>query len=138
MSTPFNKTLVLIKPDATKRKIIGLILSIFESSGLRVVKAKLVRPTRDLAERHYEEHKNKDFFAPLIEYTCSGDVMAFILEGEDAVTVARSRVLDYIRPTHAIDKRQNSCHASDSEDAAKREMVIWFGEEKKGEGFFEK
>src|SRR5919109_5672682 len=85
-----ERTLILIKPDATRLRIAGEILSRFERRGLEVRAAKLVRVSRDLADRHYAEHREKPFFGELVDFITSGPTFALVLEGEGAIAVVRT------------------------------------------------
>ena len=132
-----EKTLVLIKPDAMKRKLMGEIISIYEKSNLYISKIKIIRATIEIAEEHYEEHKEKPFFHELIDYITSGEVCALIVEGDNAVeevrklngaTDPKNANPSSIRGRYALSKSENSVHASDSIKSAEREIRIWFPE----------
>ncbi len=130
-----EQSLVLIKPDAVERNIIGKILSIYEDKDLKIVKMKKTRVSRELAEKHYEEHKGRDYYDSLINYITRSDVVALVLEGENAIT--RIRKINgstnpdkaeegTIRKLYALSTNLNSVHASDSPMSAKREIALWF------------
>lgn len=128
-----EKSLVLIKPDAVERNLIGSILSIYENAGLKIVNIKMEQVSEEKAIEHYKEHEGRDYFEPLIEYIRRSPLVALILEGENAI--AKIRELNgsttnpaegTIRAKFAISNRENSVHASDSVESAKREMAIWF------------
>ncbi len=128
-----EKSLVLIKPDAVERNLIGSILSIYENAGLKIVNIKMEQVSEEKAIEHYKEHEGRDYFEPLIEYIRRSPLVALILEGENAI--AKIRELNgsttnpaegTIRHRFAISNRENSVHASDSVESAKREMAIWF------------
>ena len=85
-----ERTLILLKPDSVQRGLIGAIIGRFEAKGLKIAAMKLMRIARDLAERHYAPHKGKDFYEPLLAFMTSGPTVALVLEGNDAVRVARS------------------------------------------------
>lgn len=130
-----EQTLVLIKPDAVERNLIGKILSEYERNGLEVVKMKLLTASTEIAEAHYAEHKAKPFFKDLVEYITSGPLVAFILEGEDAIKRVRAlngatnpadAVDNTIRALYGISLSNNTVHASDSPESAKKEIAIWF------------
>ena len=130
-----EQTLVLIKPDAVERNLIGKILSEYERNGLKVVKMKLLNATNEIAKEHYSEHIEKPFFNDLVEYITSGPLVAFILEGEDAISRVRAlngatnpedAVDNTIRALYGISLSNNTVHASDSPESAKREIAIWF------------
>lgn len=130
-----EQSLVLIKPDAVERNIIGKILSIYEDKDLKIVKMKKTKVSRELAEKHYEEHKGRDYYDSLINYITRSDVVALVLEGENAIT--RIRKINgstnpekaeegTIRKLYALSTNLNSVHASDSPMSAKREIGLWF------------
>jgi nucleoside-diphosphate kinase len=131
------RSLVLIKPDAVRRGLIGEILGRFERKGL-VVEA-LVRRTMDaeLADRHYAEHLDKPFYPPLKEFMTSGPLVALVLSGDDVIEVVRGMIgatdgrkaaAGTIRGDLSLSNRENLVHASDSPDSAKRELGLWFPE----------
>ena len=132
-----EKTLVLIKPDAMKRKLMGDIISVYEKSYLHIAAIKLIKATRDMAEEHYEEHMEKAFFQELIDYITSTEVCALIIEGDNVVdkvrklngaTDPKDADPSSIRGRYALSKSENSVHASDSIKSAEREIKIWFPE----------
>jgi nucleoside-diphosphate kinase len=133
-----ERTLVLIKPDAVQRGLVGEVLSRFERKGLTI--DALVRRTMDaeLADRHYAEHVEKAFYPPLKEFMISGPLVALILSGDQAIEVVRIIVgatdgrkaaAGTIRGDLSLSNRENLVHASDSPDSAKREIALWFPEE---------
>ena len=130
-----ERTLVLIKPDAMQRKLVGEILARFERRGLRVVGAKLVQVDRRLAERHYAEHVEKPFFGELVEFITSAPTLALVLEGESAIVVVRTTMgatnpvgaaPGTIRGDLALAMPDNLVHGSDSAESAEREIGLWF------------
>jgi len=130
-----EQSLVLIKPDAVERNIIGKILSIYEDRGLNILKMKKMRVSRELAEKHYEEHKGRDYYDSLINYITRSDLVALVVEGEDAISRIRkingSNNPDKaeegtIRKLYALSTTLNSVHASDSPVSAEREIGLWF------------
>lgn len=130
-----QQTLCLIKPDATKRNLIGKILSHLEDAGLTVKALKKVQLTQEQAEGFYAEHQGKAFFAPLVEFMISAPIIAVVLEGENAIahyrelmgaTDPEQRKTGTIRALYAISGRENSVHGSDSERSAKREIAYFF------------
>src|SRR3954447_3459377 len=132
-----ERTLVLIKPDAVKRALAGEILSRFERRGLTLRAAKLVQVDRDLADRHYAEHREKPFFGELVEFITSAPTLALVLEGESAITVVRTTMgatnpataaPGTIRGDLALAMPDNLVHGSDSPESAEREVELWFGD----------
>ena len=130
-----ERTLVLIKPDAVERALAGEILARFERRGLVVRAAKLVTVDRPLAERHYEEHREKPFFGELLDFITSAPTLALVLEGESAVPVVRttmgatdpaSAAPGTIRGDLALAMPDNLVHGSDSPESAEREIGLWF------------
>jgi nucleoside-diphosphate kinase len=130
-----ERTLVLIKPDALERQLAGEILGRLEGRGLVVRAAKLVHVERDLAERHYEEHREKPFFGELLDFITSAPTLALVVEGESAVSVVRSTMgatnpaeaaPGTIRGDLALAMPNNLVHGSDSTESAEREIALWF------------
>jgi nucleoside-diphosphate kinase len=133
-----ERTLILVKPDGTERRLAGDILARFERRELTLVAAKLVRVSRELAEQHYAEHAEKPFFGELVDFITSGTTLAFVLEGDDAVRVSRSTIgatnpveaaPGTIRGDLALAMPNNLVHGSDSPETAAREIALWFGDE---------
>jgi nucleoside-diphosphate kinase len=133
-----ERTLVLIKPDAMQRQLAGEILARFERRGLTVQAAKLVHVDRGLAERHYDEHREKPFFGELVEFITSGPTLALVLDGESAVSVVRTTMgatnptdatPGTIRGDLALAMPDNLVHGSDSVESAAREIELWFPDE---------
>jgi nucleoside-diphosphate kinase len=133
-----ERTLILIKPDATRLRIAGEILSRFERRGLEVRAAKLVLVSRDLAERHYAEHAEKPFFGELVDFITSGPTFALVLEGEGAIAASRMTIgatnpaqaaPGSIRGDFALAMPNNLVHGSDSPESAEREISLWFAQE---------
>ena len=130
-----ERTLVLIKPDAVRRGISGELLARFERRGLRLRGARFLKVTRQLAARHYAEHKGKPFYAGLVDFITSGPTLAVALEGESAISVVRTMMgatnpLDSapgtIRGDYALELSENVVHGSDSKASAKRELALFF------------
>ena len=133
-----ERTLVLIKPDALGRRLAGEILARFERRGLVVRAARLVTVSRDLAEEHYDEHREKPFFGELVEFITSGPTLALALEGEGAIAVVRKTMgatnpanaePGTIRGDLALSMPDNLVHGSDAPETAERELALWFGDE---------
>ncbi|MGB9975736.1 nucleoside-diphosphate kinase [Thermovenabulum sp.] len=132
-----EKTFVMLKPDAVKRGLVGSIIKRYEQKGLKILALKMLQVTEDLAEKHYEEHRDKPFYRELVSFITSGPVVAMILEGPDAVKLVRllngaTRVEDAlpgtIRGDYALTTQENLVHASDSSESARREIALWFPE----------
>ena len=135
-----EESVVLIKPDGVERNIIGNIISCYEANGLKIVELKLMQATREIAEKHYCQHKGKDFYEELITFITRSPLCAIILKGEDAV--ARVRQINgatsptdaaegTIRHRYARSKTENCVHASDTVESAKEEIELWFPEVEK-------
>ena len=132
-----DRTLILVKPDATARSLTGEILARFERKGLRIAALKQMTVERDLAERHYEEHRERPFFGELVDFITSGPLVALVLEGERAVQAARQVIgatnpleaaPGSIRGDFALEVGQNMVHGSDSAESANREVELFFPE----------
>ncbi len=130
-----ERTLSIIKPDATKRNIIGKIITKFESAGLRVVAAQVTHFTPDRAAEFYAVHKDRPFFRELVDYMCTGPIFVFALEGEDAVALSRKVMgaTNYknaepgtIRAEFALSLMENAVHGSDSPENATKEIAFFF------------
>ena len=130
-----ERTLVLLKPNAVQRGLIGEILARFERRGLTVLALKLMQVSRKLAERHYAEHRGKPFYAGLLDFITSAPVAAAVLEGESAVELVRRMCGETnplqaapgtIRGDYGVSTQQNLVHASDSPGAAAREIPLFF------------
>ncbi len=130
-----QKTLILLKPDCIQRRLVGTIISRFETKGLRLVGMKLVQASRELAEKHYEVHKERPFYESLLKFLTSGPTVAVVLEGPDAVSVVRGMMgptkhteapPGTIRGDFALSIQNNLIHGSDSEENAKTEIALWF------------
>jgi nucleoside-diphosphate kinase len=131
-----ERTLVLAKPDAVQRGLIGEIIGRFERKGLKVVGLRFLDVPRELAERHYAVHAGKHFYAGLVEFITSGPVAAIALEGLDAIAVVRRMVgatmpnaadPGTIRGDLGVAGLRNLIHASDAPDTATFELDLWFG-----------
>jgi len=130
-----ERTLVLIKPDAVRRGLVGEVISRFEHKGLSLDAVELRRMDSDLADRHYAEHLAKAFYPSLKEFMTDGVLIAMIVSGDEAVEVVRGLVgatdgrratPGTIRGDLSLSNRENLVHASDSVDSAKREISLWF------------
>ena len=130
-----EKTLVLVKPDGVQRGLIGEIITRFENRGLRLVAAKFMKVSPDLASKHYAVHEGKAFYDNLIQFITSAPVMAMVWAGPDAIaavrqTVGKTRGTEAapgtIRHDYALQARYNLTHASDSPENAEAEIALWF------------
>jgi nucleoside-diphosphate kinase len=130
-----QRTLVILKPDAVQRGISGEILARFERRGLRIAALRLVKVERALAEQHYAVHKGKFFYEDLVRVISSSPVIAFVLEGPNAIAVVRSMVgatrpheaaPGTIRGDYALVGLRNLVHASDAPETAETEIKLWF------------
>jgi nucleoside-diphosphate kinase len=132
-----ERTLILIKPDAVRRNLIGEVISRIERKGLRVVAMDLRTIGRETAETHYAEHAGKPFFGPIVDFITSAPLVALVAEGERAIEAFRglAGLTDpvmappgTIRGDYALKVGQNMVHGSDSPEAAEREIKIFFPE----------
>jgi len=133
-----ERTLILVKPDAVQRGLIGEVLGRLEGRGLRIVGLQLMHVDEALARRHYAEHDGKPFFAGLVDYITSSPLVAAVLEGPDAIAAAR-QTMGATRPTEAapgtirgdlgLEVGRNLVHGSDGPESAAREIALFFGEE---------
>ena len=132
-----DRTLILVKPDAFARGLSGEIIARFERKGLRIVALRHLTVTRELAERHYDEHAERPFFGELVDFITSGPLVAMVLEGVDAVPAARQAIgatnpleaaPGSIRGDFAIEMGRNMVHGSDSAESAAREAALFFPE----------
>src|SRR6476469_4534416 len=130
-----EKTLILVKPDAFARGLTGEIIARFERKGLKIVAARHMTVTEELANQHYAEHEGKPFFGELVEFITSGPVIAMVVEGPAAVSTVRTMMgatnpLDSapgtLRGDFALEIGQNIVHGSDSPDSAAREIAVYF------------
>ena len=131
-----EETLVIVKPDGVRRGLTGEILARIERKGLRIAEMRSMRIDRELAERHYDEHREKPFFGELVEFITSGDVVVARVVGEQAVPVVRtlmgptdpaSAPPGTIRGDFGVLITENLVHGSDSPESAKRELDLFFG-----------
>ncbi|QSB06005.1 nucleoside-diphosphate kinase [Natronoglycomyces albus] len=130
-----QRTLVLIKPDAVERGLVGDIIARLERKGLKITALQMRTMDSELAEAHYEEHLNKPFFPGLKEFMTSKPLVSLIVEGDQAISVvrllagatdARKAEPGTIRGDFGLSNQLNLIHASDSEESAKREIDLWF------------
>ena len=132
-----ERTLILVKPDAFARRLTGEVIARFERKGLVIAAMRHMTVDRDLAERHYEEHREKPFFGELVTFITGGPLVAMVLEGHEAVKAAR-QVIGATNPVEAapgsirgdfgLEVQTNLVHGSDSPESAQREIGIFFPE----------
>src|SRR5690348_14850568 len=132
-----QRTLLLLKPDAVRRGLVGNILARFEAKGLTLVTLEMRRIDANLADQHYAEHVDRDFYPPLREFVTGGPLVAAVLEGDEAIEVVRGingatdgrkAAPGTIRGDLSLSNRENLVHGSDSPESAEREIKIWFPE----------
>lgn len=130
-----ERTFLAVKPDGVQRGLVGEILHRFEAKGFTLVGLKLMHVSRELAEQHYGEHKEKPFFAGLVDFITSGPVVAMVWEGKGVVAAARKIIgatnplnaePGTIRGSYGIDIGRNIIHGSDAVETAQREIELWF------------
>lgn len=130
-----ERTLIIFKPDALQRRLAGRILQRFEDKGLTIAAMKLMRISRDLAERHYAPHKGKPFYPGLIDYITSGPVVVLVLAGPRAIEISRTlmgKTFGYeaapgtIRGDFGASRSYNLIHGSDSPESAATEIALYF------------
>ena len=129
-----ERTLVIIKPEAVIKKLVGKIISIYEDNRLEIIHAHRVLPTKEVLEKHYEAHKGKDFFDSLLDFMSSSEVMVLVLEGEHVVDIVREingstnplkAKPGTIRYMFGETIQENAVHGSESVEVAKNEIEIW-------------
>ena len=130
-----EKTLVLIKPDAFGKNHAGDILKLYEDAGFKIIAAKVMKMTPELAAKHYVEHIGRPYYPALVEFMTSAPLMALVLGGEDVIKKVRAlngatnpaeAAEGTVRKLYAADKTKNAVHASDSQESAAREISIFF------------
>ena len=130
-----QRTLVLLKPDAVKRGLVGNILARYEAKGLSIVALEQRTIDAAMSDRHYADHVERDFYPPLRVFVTSGPLMAVVLEGDEAIAVVRElngatdgrkATPGSIRGDLSLSNRENLVHGSDSEESAAREIALWF------------
>lgn len=130
-----ERTLILFKPDAVERRLVGRLLARLEERGLKIAGLKMLRVTKELSAKHYAEHVNKPFYPLLEEFITSGPVVAMVAEGPQAVAVVRGMMgptngaqapPGTIRGDFGLSRQMNLMHGSDSTEAAKREIEVYF------------
>ncbi len=130
-----ERSLVLVKPDATKRNLSGEIISRFEKAGLKIVGMKLLQMDKNLAKKHYAVHEGKSFFNSLVDYITSAPIVAVVFEGDNAVERIRKIMgstdpakadKGTIRADFGVDIQNNAVHGSDSPENAAKEIALFF------------
>jgi len=131
-----ERTLIIIKPDGVQRRLIGQVLSRFESKGLKFVALRMMKISGELSDQHYAEHVTRPFYPSLREFITSGPVVVLALEGKNAISVCRTLVgatdageasPGTIRGDLGMSKGHNVIHASDGPESAARELALYFG-----------
>ena len=132
-----ERTFLAIKPDGVQRGLVGSIIQRFERKGFKLVGLKLIAVSRELAEQHYDVHKEKSFFEGLVKFITSGPVAAMVFEGEGVVSAARKIIgaanplaaePGTIRGDYGVSIGRNLIHGSDAVETAQREIALWFEE----------
>ena len=130
-----EKTLAIVKPDGVERGLVGEVLSRYENIGLKISDCKMVKADEEVLSKHYIEHIDKPFYESLVKYMTRSEIFVVVLEGENAIKLVRkvngaTNPLDSqagtIRGDFANTKTENIVHGSDSVEAARREIDIWF------------
>jgi len=130
-----EQTLIILKPDAVQRQLVGRIVARLEAKGLKLVAMKMTRISPQLAQQQYAEHRGKEFYEPLLEFMTSGPVVMLVVEGISAVAIVRSLMgptfgpdapAGTIRGDLGSSKRYNLIHGSDSIESARREISLFF------------
>lgn len=133
-----ERTFIMIKPDGLQRSLVGEMIQRLENKGFTLVSLKLMKVSRELAEQHYDVHRDKPFFGNLVEFITSGPVVASVWEGEGVVAAARKIIgttnplnaePGTIRGDYGISIGRNLIHASDAVETAQQEIKLWFREE---------
>ncbi len=131
-----EQTFLMVKPDGVQRRLVGEIIRRLENKGYTLAQMKMLTPTRELAEAHYAVHKDKPFFAGVVDFISSGPVVAMVWEGDDVVTISRKLIgatkpadsmPGTIRGDYANSVAENLIHGSDSVENAQTEISLWFG-----------
>jgi len=130
-----ERTLVLLKPDTVRRGLVGEVMSRFEAKGLSIVRMELRTIDGEVADQHYAEHVERDFYPPLRDFVTGGPLVAMVLEGDEAIAVVRAiagatdgrkAAPGTIRGDLSLSNRENLVHGSDSAESAERELTLWF------------
>ncbi len=133
-----ERTLIILKPDALQRRLIGRIIGRFESKGLSIAALKLMQVSKELAEKHYAEHKGKDFYERLIRYITASPVVVMVVQGYKAIEVSRKMIgttlssqaePGTLRGDFALIDSYNLVHGSDAPETAEREIALYFSDD---------
>ena len=133
-----ERTFLAVKPDGVQRQLVGEIIRRYENKGFKLVGLKLIQPTRELAEKHYAVHKERPFFAGLVDFITSGPVVAMVWEGDGVVASARKIIgatnpltaePGTIRGDYGANIGRNISHGSDAIETAQTEIALWFKSE---------
>jgi len=134
-SPPPERCVIMVKPDGVQRGLVGEIVRRFERKGFQMIGMKMMRAERETLESHYAEHAGKSFFPGLIDYMLKGPVVPMVWQGKNIVPISRSMLgatdpvnslPGTIRGDFGLSKQMNLCHVSDSQEAAEREIALWF------------
>jgi nucleoside-diphosphate kinase len=133
-----ERTYIMVKPDGVQRRLAGEIIRRFETRGLRLLGLKMLVPTRETAEAHYAVHRERPFFADLVNFITSGPVVAMVWEGSDAIKLCRT-MIGATKPVDALpgtirgdfttELQTNLVHGSDAPETAQTEIALWFKSE---------
>jgi len=133
-----ERTFLAVKPDGVQRQLVGEIIRRYENKGFKLIGLKLLQPTRELAEKHYAVHKERPFFAGLVDFITSGPVVAMVWEGDGVVASARKIIgatnpltaePGTIRGDYGANIGRNIIHGSDAIETAQTEIALWFKSE---------
>ena len=133
-----ERTLIIVKPDAMQRGLAGEIVKRFEQRGMKIIGMKMLQISRDLAEKHYDVHRERPFFGSLVDYISSAPVVVLALEGSDAIVAARTTIgatkpaeaaAGTIRGDYALEISRNLVHGSDSVENGRTEVANFFSED---------
>ncbi|MEK6558688.1 MAG: nucleoside-diphosphate kinase [Planctomycetota bacterium] len=133
-----EKTLIILKPDALQRRLLGKIISRFEEKGFQIAGLKMIQISDSLARKHYAAHEGKDFYEPLIKFITAAPVIVMVLKGKNAIEIARRMMgatfgskaePGTIRGDYAVSNRFNLIHGSDTPASAEKEIGIFFKKE---------
>ena len=133
-----ERTFLAVKPDGVQRQLVGEIIRRYENKGFKLVGLKLIQPTRELAEKHYAVHKERPFFAGLVDFITSGPVVAMVWEGDGVVASARKIIgatnpltaePGTIRGDYGANIGRNIIHGADAIETAQTEIALWFKSE---------